>query len=409
MDPRLRVEGGRSMGRHFDIPADAGERGMVLGRGMHCQIRIADAQLSREHCRFTFDGQDPYVEDLNSTNGTRLNGEQVTEKTRLVDGDEIGIGSARLVVEYAVETSRRRRKAAWPGRKTPEQQAAELVEALEGKEFAGLRVEKRISEGQLCNVYRARQPEKNVPVAVKLIKPDAGASAEQVNRFIRGARLIAPVRHPNLVRVLKGGKAQSVVYVAMEYVDGSNLHDMIQGTKKPLKAKAALAITRQVLGALQAVYEAGLVVRSVRPDNIVVGKDLKAKIVDFDLVKELPAEEEKEATRLMEGSVSVDPSFAAPELIVYSASADQRTDVFGAGACLYFMLACSAPFEGAVPELSLTKVFERKAHDLTKLNPNVPDSVVQITMKALSEQPGDRYQEPRDMAAAIDEIAGDLQ
>jgi len=408
MDPRIRVEVGRQRGAEFEIPPKSQRELTILGRGKHCDVRFRDPQLSREHCRFSFDGRQLYVEDMESRNGTRVNGELITGPVVLNDGDRIGVGSSEIVVSFPTLRTERATLTEQIARRGPQKVLAEEIDALEGKEFAGYNIEEKICDSGIYAVFKARDTGKNMPVAMKLIRPDADATMEEKNRFIRGAREIATVHHHNIARVFKGGKARNVLYVAMEYVPGKNVEQIVQQAGRPLEAKAAAGIAAEALAALQAIYEKELVMRAVRADNIIVQEDRKVKLVDFDMVKPLPKEGESEVTRVVDGGLSIDPSFAAPELIVFAVSADQRSDVFGIGACLYYMLTGSAPFSKTSLSSVPSKVFSRMMIDAAELNPEIPDSVNAVINKALDEQPRDRFQTPAEMRAALTEAMASL-
>lgn len=401
MNPRLRIEVGRQANFEYEIPPAEEEEAVWLGRGAFCKVRISDHQLSRRHCEFTFEDGRLYIEDLGSKNGTRVNDELIGEKVELEDGDMVTVGSNQLRVIFPTAAGRGKAELAELGAGEAEQEAYQKVAALEGKEFAGYRLGKVIFNGDTSVVFRAEDVESEAPAAVKVLKPLSDLSVEDQNRFIRGAKHSATLRHPNFVRVYKGGRTNDWYFVAMEYVEGKNLEEVVETKGGPLTVQTAMKIIQQVLGALQYAYEQDIVFRAVRPDNVIVCKGLKVKLTDFDLVKPLTGRRDAQVTRVMDGSIQVDPEFAAPELIAYPVVADQKADIFGAGATLYFMLCGSAPFGRHLPSDKSSSAFDRVYEDPRNVNSEVPESVCSVIARAMSDY--ERYNSPAEMAEALQE------
>jgi len=403
MNPRLRIEVGRQANFEYEIPPAEEEEAVWLGRGAFCKVRISDHQLSRRHCQFTFEDGHLYVEDLASKNGTRVNDELINEKVELEDGDTITVGSNQLRVIFPTAGGRGRGQLAELGTGEAEQEAYEKVAALQGTEFASYRLGKIIFNGQTSVVFRAEDVESESPVAVKVLKPLADLSVEDQNRFIRGAKHSATLRHPNFVRVYKGGRTNDWYFVAMEYVEGKNLEQVVEAKGGPLKVQTALKIIQQVLDALQYAYEQDIVFRATRPDNVIVCRGLKVKLTDFDLVKPLTGRRDAQVTRVMDGSIQVDPQFAAPELIAYPVVADQKADIFGAGATLYYMLCASPPFGGRLPADKSSSAFDRVFEDPRNVNSEVSEAVCNVIRRAMSDY--ERYSSPAEMAEALQKAA----
>jgi serine/threonine protein kinase len=122
----------------------------------------------------------------------------------------------------------------------------------------------------------------------------------------------------------------------------------------------------------------------------------------------LPGADEAAITRVVEGRVKVEPAFASPEMILHPISADQRADVFSAGACLYFMLTGEVPFANTVPRDNPNVVFDRHMHDPKKLNPDIPQAVLTVMNDAMEAHEADRYREPADMKEVVDELLEEM-
>lgn len=405
MNPRLRVEVGRQANFEYEVPSSEEEEAVWLGRGGFCQMQISDPQLSRRHCQFSYVDGHLYVEDMDSKNGTRVNGELIEERVELEDGDTVTVGGHQLRVVFPAPEPAALPELDALGTSDREQEAYEAVAALEGEELAGYELGEIFFNGDTSVIFHAKDVQKGRPAAVKLLKPLAEVTIEDKNRFIRGAKHSASLHHPNFVRVLKGGREGEWFYVAMEYVAGRNLHDIVEQKGEPLQLDTAVKIVRQMLSALQHAYESDLVFRAVRPDNVIIAEGLEVKLTDFDLVKPLTGRQEAQVTRVMDGSVRVDPEFAAPELIAYPVVADQKADVFGAGATLYYMLCAEAPFGRHLPADKASSAFDRSFRPPDAINPAVPQAICDIILKSLADY--ERYNTPQEMLEALEEAAGD--
>ena len=403
MNPRLRVDVGRQVNFEFEVPPKEETEAVWLGRGAFCQIRLADNQLSRRHCQFVFHEGVLEVEDLGSTNGTRVNGERVEGKRQLHDGDRIIVGGHELVVIFPAAS--REREAILPGlgEQEQEKEAYDELAAKVGQEFCGYLLEKIIFNGESSVIFRAAEPSSNTPAAVKILKRLPRVTVEDQNRFLRGAKHSAVLRHPNFVRVYQGGREGEFFFIAMEYANGRNLQSVVERKGGPLELKTALRVADQILDALQHAYEQDIVFRATRPDNVIICEGVAVKLTDFDLVKPLSGRQGAQVTRVMDGSLHVDPAFAAPELIAYPVVADQKADVFGAGAVLYYMLCARAPFGQLLPAAKLTSAFDRVPEDPREINPEVPEAVCDVLRQAMSDY--DRYNTPAEMRQALAEAA----
>lgn len=455
MNPRLVVEEGEQAGSEFEIPPEAEAGQVVLGRHKSCTIKLRGGGLSRQHCSLRYDGQRLLIEDLGSTNGTKVNDLYVSEKTELKEGDRITIGTVCLVVKYpepdqeetpapqpaeeaspaeesppaaetqpaaealpatemqpAVAPQPVEEPEPAPVAETPEQPAAaETGDEMEVDEIDGYKLEEHIWNGAVTSIYRVRQLDNDAVVALKIIRPDAGATAEQQRRFVRGAKEALGLDHPNLVKVLKTSSYMELPYLISEYVEGGNLQHFLEKGGRPIRVSGALQIVAQLLAALQYLYEQSLVMRCVRPDNIIVTEGLNIKMTDYDLLKRLPSweGEKEEITQTMDSGDFIDHRFAAPELIGYPAVADQRADVFGAGACLYFLLTLTPPFPESSPGYKPAHAFKRTIEDPIALNPKIPERVGKIIRKSMSEYLDKRYQTPAKMLKSIERAQKELQ
>ena len=405
MNPRLRVEVGLEIDREYEIRPASEQPAAWLGRGGMCFIKLGDQQLSRKHCRFVYDGAKFVVEDPGSRNGTRVNGSRVSGTQELHHNDRVTVGSHALVVVWPAASHQQKAELTRIGTQDELDAAYRKVAQLAGSDFAGYHLDEVVFNGVSSVVFRATDPHKEMPVAVKFLKPLAKVSEEDRQRMLRGARLGASLRHPGFVRVLKGGRTEDLCYVAMEYVEGRSVQDMVERKGGPLDLKLSVEIVRQVLRALQFAHQHKIVFGGAYPDNIIVGSRLAVKLTDFDLVRKLatggeaPTVSEEAETR----SMHMNWSFAAPEQIAYPNVADPRSDIMCTGAVMYYMMCGRAPFERTLPGKRLTSAFERHAETPRSLNPAIPDFIVGILEQSLSEY--SRFNSTEDMLNIVDEAA----
>ncbi|WP_030693952.1 Stk1 family PASTA domain-containing Ser/Thr kinase [Streptomyces globisporus] len=217
-----------------------------------------------------------------------------------------------------------------------------LQDPLVGRLLDGrYRVDARIAVGGMATVYRAVDTRLDRVLALKVMHPALAADAAFVERFIREAKSVARLAHPNVVGVFDQGAEGAYVYLAMEYVAGCTLRDVLR-ERGALSPRAALDILEPVLAALGAAHRAGFVHRDMKPENVLIGDDGRVKVADFGLVRAVGS-----ATATT-GAVLGTVSYLAPEQIEHG-TADTRADVYACGVVLYEMLTGGKPHSGDTP------------------------------------------------------------
>ncbi|MEU2558050.1 Stk1 family PASTA domain-containing Ser/Thr kinase [Streptomyces longispororuber] len=217
-----------------------------------------------------------------------------------------------------------------------------LNDALVGQVLDGrYRVDGRIAVGGMATVYRAVDTRLDRVLALKVMHPTLAADASFVERFIREAKSVARLAHPNVVGVFDQGTDGPYVYLAMEYIAGCTLRDVLR-ERGALRPRAALDILEPVLAALGAAHRAGFVHRDMKPENVLIGDDGRVKVADFGLVRAVDSVTNTTGTVL--GTVS----YLAPEQIEQG-TADTRVDVYASGVVLYEMLTGAKPHSGDSP------------------------------------------------------------
>ncbi|WP_327329175.1 Stk1 family PASTA domain-containing Ser/Thr kinase [Streptomyces sp. NBC_01208] len=214
-----------------------------------------------------------------------------------------------------------------------------LQDPLVGQLLDGrYRIDARIAVGGMATVYRAMDTRLDRVLALKVMHPALAIDAAFVERFIREAKSVARLAHPNVVGVFDQGAQGAYVYLAMEYVAGCTLRDVLR-ERGALQPRAALDILEPVLAALGAAHRAGFVHRDMKPENVLIGDDGRVKVADFGLVRAVGTATDTTGSLL--GTVS----YLAPEQIEQG-TADTRSDVYACGVVLYEMLTGGKPHSG---------------------------------------------------------------
>ena len=256
-----------------------------------------------------------------------------------------------------------------------------LQDPLVGQVLDGrYRVDARIAVGGMATVYRALDTRLDRVLALKVMHPALAADGTFVDRFIREAKSVARLAHPNVVQVFDQGTDGSYVYLAMEYVAGCTLRDVLR-ERGALQPRAALDILEPVLAALGAAHRAGFVHRDMKPENVLIGDDGRVKVADFGLVRSV-----NNVTNTS-GAVLGTVSYLSPEQIDQPGIADARVDVYACGVVLYEMLTGSQPHEGDSPAIVLYKHLHEDVPPPSAVVPGLPYELDELVASATARTP----------------------
>ncbi|MGK5532291.1 Stk1 family PASTA domain-containing Ser/Thr kinase [Streptomyces sp. URMC 129] len=253
------------------------------------------------------------------------------------------------------------------------------------------RVEERIAVGGMATVYRAVDTRLDRVLALKVMHPALAEDAAFVERFIREAKSAARLDHPNIVGVLDQGTDGPYVYLAMEYVAGCTLRDILRD-RGALRPRAALDIVEPMLAGLAAAHRAGLIHRDIKPENVLIGDDGRVKVADFGLVRGVDAH-----TSATTGSLLGTVSYLAPEQID-GGTVDARTDVYACGVLLYEMLTGAKPHTGDSPARVL---YARVNEDVPLPSLTVPELAAELDGLVARAAARDPMRRPADAAALL--------
>ena len=275
-----------------------------------------------------------------------------------------------------------------------------MKEPQAGERIGQYEIRSLLGKGGMGAVYLAEDHSLGRQVALKILPPHLSEDSEIMARFVREARALAALRHPNLMHIYTVGKHEGRPYFAMEYVKGSTLGAVLAKAKS-LALPQAVHITAEVMAALDKVHEAGMVHRDVKPGNIIIDDDGRAVLMDFGL-----ARREQDARLTADHTVLGTPQYMSPEQ-AESADVDGRADVYSLGIVLYEMLTGSPPFKGKTSFEVLRQHVESSVPAPSALRPDVPAGLDVVLARAVAKSPEDRYRNVREMAADLVKVCPD--
>jgi eukaryotic-like serine/threonine-protein kinase len=276
-----------------------------------------------------------------------------------------------------------------------------VQDTLIGTLFDGrYRVIRRLGSGGMANVYLAEDEELGRRVAIKVLD-DKHANDEQfIERFRREAKNAASLSHPNIVSIYDRGEAEGTYYIAMEYIEGRTLKDLIVA-RGPLPVERAVSYARQILGAVRFAHRKGIVHRDIKPHNVLVDTDGRLKVTDFGIAR-AGTSQMTEA-----GSIIGTAQYLSPEQ-ARGAPVDQRSDLYSVGVVLNEMLTGSVPFTGDTPVEIAMKHISAVPKPPSTERPDVPDDLDLVVLRSLAKDPRERFQSAEEMDAELGRVAAGL-
>jgi eukaryotic-like serine/threonine-protein kinase len=263
-------------------------------------------------------------------------------------------------------------------------------------------LQKRLGEGGMGRVFKARHRQHGFVAALKLIHPERSSNTEMVRRFYREISVAVRLDHPNIVRTVDLKEKNGTLFFAMEFLQGADLFKQVR-QRGALHPAEACAYARQTALGLQHAHEHELVHRDIKPGNLfLTAPDRTVKILDFGLARLDDVDGGRSASTLTEvGHVMGTPDYLAPEQARNSHTADHRADLYSLGCVLYFMLVGQVPFpKGSMTEKLLQHQID-PPRPLMELRPDTPPAVVEIVEKLMAKDPAARYQTAAEAAEAL--------
>ncbi len=265
-----------------------------------------------------------------------------------------------------------------------------------GEKFGSrYQVIEEIGTGGMGKVFKARDLELNIVVALKMIKPELSSDPGIVARFKRELLLAREIVHENVIRIHDLGEINHIRYISMNYIQGNSLTEIVQATGK-LTIEKSIDIAKQVSSALKAAHLKGIVHRDLKPQNIMIDKKGSAYVLDFGIARSVASTGETEA-----GIVLGTPDFISPEQI-QGKQADASSDIYSLGIIMYEMVTGQLPFKADSPTAILYKHLHELPIPPAKLNPQIPKKLEKIILRCMEKKKKDRYK-------SMDQILEELE
>jgi len=256
-----------------------------------------------------------------------------------------------------------------------------------------------LGEGGMGAVYKAMDRELDRPVALKLIRPQLAANPGMLARFKQELLMAHQVTHRNVIRIYDLGDADGVKFITMEFVEGQDLHALIQENKK-FPPEEAVKITQQICRALEAAHSAGVIHRDLKPQNIMRDETGRILVMDFGLARMVEGEG-MTRTGAMVGTME----YMSPEQAL-AKDLDQRSDLFSAGLIFYELLTGKMPYAADSALASLIKRTQERAVPVSDQDTSLPAALSTIVSRCLERDPGLRYQNAGEVLADLDAWLG---
>lgn len=393
--PRLVVEKGKDKGKVLALRESSP---YLVGRDLKTHLRLRDQQVSRRHLKVQLKGDGVvHLEDLDSSNGTFVNGERVPG-VDLKPGDKIQVGET--LIFYLEEESVDDLIAvaptpAMPGTATAAVPATAATDAssqervrrgeLSDRELSGYRIGRLLGRGGMGTVYEAMQISLERRVAFKVLARELAADGQFVDRFTAEARAAGQLNHPNIVQVYDVGTAPSpttpIRFYSMEFMASGSVEDLLRKEGR-LSVERALPLVFDAARGLEYAEKHGVVHRDIKPDNLMISEDGVVKIGDLGIATRRRTAEEVS----QEEGVSGSPHYIAPEQAMGRAI-DHRADLYALGVSLYQMLSGDTPFEGSSAREVILKHLNEVPPPLALKVPSLPAEVVALVERLMEKDP----------------------
>jgi serine/threonine protein kinase/Tol biopolymer transport system component len=266
-------------------------------------------------------------------------------------------------------------------------------------------IRSQIGAGGMGEVYLAQDTKLERTVALKVLHADVAQDQQRMRRFMQEARAASALNHPYILTIHEIGEADSVRFIATEFIQGETLRQHMRRAKMPLDEILNIAI--QIADALSAAHAAKIIHRDIKPENVMVRSDGYVKVLDFGLAKLIEREASSDAEAPTLAMVNTEPgmvmgtaAYMSPEQ-ARGLETDERTDTWSLGVMLYEMVARQPPFHGNTPSDIIASILKTNPPPLQAVGAEVPAELERIVMKALEKDRDERYQTAKDFLADL--------
>lgn len=391
--PKLRIEAGQDAGLEYVVTSAL----VRMGRRSTSNIIINDEKSSRDHCEVFKKDDVFWLRDLNSRNGTSLNGDKIVEKP-LRHGDVIRIGATLIVFieedkgDVSVDVS------AFQAQAQAEDLvnilditenadvSEEVIEDLSSVSLSGYAIIDLVGSERFGNVYKARQISMDRIVTLKILKDEYKSNNEVREAFLEEARLSGKINHPNVLQIHDVGEKGGQCYFSREFLKGRSLEQLL-AEKRRLPLPDALDFVSQLNKALAFIHQKDIVTGCLHPSNIFIGKDGQAKIASLLL----PALEEPLVNR-----------FLSPEQLS-GESADHRADIYSLGAIFYYCLTGVEPFQVANREQEIVDMMDsgELLASPADYNEDLPEELLPLIERMMARKASYRFLDSNELEDTI--------
>ncbi len=257
------------------------------------------------------------------------------------------------------------------------------------KVIGGYKIMDELGKGSMGVVFKAKQLSLDRTVALKVLPTELTRHKEYVNRFLKEAKSVGKLQHPNIIQVYDIGETDGIYFYSMEFIEGESIASLLDKSKKPLDLDFCLRVMMQIAKALSHAHKFEIIHRDVRPESILINEEGIAKLADLGLVKDLG-----DARNSLPGldSSSGTPAYLAPEQIANVKNASPLSDIYSLGATFYRMVAGKPPFTGANVLQIMKSILDDTPAPPKELNSQIPEEVQSVILKMMARNPGERYQ-----------------
>src|SRR4051812_34759505 len=264
-------------------------------------------------------------------------------------------------------------------------------------------LEELVGTGGMSSVFRAHDRLLDRKVALKILHEQYTADEDYVERFRREARSVAALSHPNIVTVIDRGEHEERQFIVFEYVDGENLKRLIQ-RRGPAPVSTALELAMQIARGLSFAHQQGLVHRDVKPQNVLLNGDGRAKVTDFGIARSRDVQQGMTQT----GTVLGTSDYIAPEQ-AQGQRVDEHTDVYSLGVVMYELLTSEVPFPGENFVAVAMRHINEPPPPIRDKRPDVPPRVEAAIQKAMAKDPADRFPTMAEFCSELEACLAEVQ
>lgn len=388
----LQVTRGPSAGRTIEF---TDHQTLTIGRSPEAQLKLSPhAGVSRFHCRLEINPPEIRIIDLNSRNGTHVNGRKI-EKVSLFNGDIVKVGdtSFQVVVKYPHTKDDAAETTILQDHSDDDDESTNTLLQEDLPQLPGYELQDLIGEGGMGVVYSARRLSTNQRVAIKIMQPLMSDNQTAIQKFRREASISLRLQHKRIVKTIEFQLTEdNLPYLVMEYIDEIDQRAFFDPLDMQERCRIVAGIIIRVLEALQFAHNQEIVHRDIKPGNLFVyrsGKKLQAKLSDFGLAKNFMDAGFSNCTASNElcGTLAYMP----PEQIIDCRRAKPACDIYSIGVCLYNMVSGRLPYEADILSQQISMILNGTPLPLQEVAPGISDDFVNIVGRCMARNPKKRY------------------